>query len=177
MVCVRACVLASLFVACIRTAGFETGQIMYAFFEKFQIAADWVSFVFVLYNFAVVGAVGILYGKIVPRTLSQGYLIVISICICYLLRYFPEWTGWILLVLLALWDLFAVLAPCGPLKALVKMASERQDPIPGLLYTVRCCRGTLRLDHLVWPRLVSLSRVGIHMQPSSACLMGCFVVG
>lgn len=116
---------------------FETGQILFAFFEKFQVAADWVSLVFILYNFAIVGAVGILYGKIVPRTLSQGYLICISICICYLLRYFPEWTGWILLVLLALWDLFAVLAPCGPLKALVKMASERQDPIPGLLYTVR----------------------------------------
>ncbi len=95
-----------------------------------------MSLAFVLYNFAIVGAIGILYGKLVPRLLNQAYLIVISICICYLLRYFPEWTGWILLVLLALWDLFAVLAPCGPLKALVKMASERQDPIPGLLYTV-----------------------------------------
>jgi hypothetical protein len=42
-------------------AGFESGQILYAFFEKFQIAADWPSLVFVLYNFAVAGAVGILY--------------------------------------------------------------------------------------------------------------------
>eukprot|EP00591_Stephanopyxis_turris_P007961 CAMPEP_0195530722 /NCGR_PEP_ID=MMETSP0794_2-20130614/33745_1 /TAXON_ID=515487 /ORGANISM="Stephanopyxis turris, Strain CCMP 815" /LENGTH=378 /DNA_ID=CAMNT_0040662287 /DNA_START=152 /DNA_END=1285 /DNA_ORIENTATION=+ len=122
--------------------GFETGQILYAFFEKFQVVADWASLSYLLYNFAVVGAVGILYGKIVPRILAQGYLICISICICYLLRYFPEWTGWVLLVLLALWDLFAVLAPCGPLKALVKMASERQDPIPGLLYTANASADT-----------------------------------
>ena len=45
--------------ACI--AGFESGQILYAFFEKFQIAADWPSLVFVLYNFAIAGAVGILF--------------------------------------------------------------------------------------------------------------------
>lgn len=34
---------------------------------------------------------------------------------------FEEWTGWCLLVVLALYDLCAVLTPCGPLKALVNL--------------------------------------------------------
>lgn len=34
---------------------------------------------------------------------------------------FEEWTGWCLLVVLALYDLCAVLSPCGPLKALVHL--------------------------------------------------------
>lgn len=40
-----------------------------------------------------------------------------------------------LLVLLALYDLFAVLSPCGPLKALVHLMSKQDAPhLPGLLY-------------------------------------------
>ena len=40
-----------------------------------------------------------------------------------------------MLVALALYDLCAVLTPCGPLKALVKLIQERPDqPLPGLLY-------------------------------------------
>lgn len=46
----------------------------------------------------------------------------------------PQWTVWSLLVALALYDLCAVLTPCGPLRKLVELAQERQDPIPGLLY-------------------------------------------
>lgn len=46
-----------------------------------------------------------------------------------------QWTSWVLLVALALYDLCAVLTPCGPLKALVKLAQARpEQPIPGLLY-------------------------------------------
>ena len=40
-----------------------------------------------------------------------------------------------LLILLALYDLFAVLSPCGPLKALVNLMSQSDAPhLPGLLY-------------------------------------------
>ena len=46
----------------------------------------------------------------------------------------PEWSSWALLVALALYDLCAVLTPCGPLRALIALAETRQDPIPGLLY-------------------------------------------
>lgn len=36
--------------------------------------------------------------------------------------------------MLALYDLCAVLTPCGPLKVLVHLMQERNEPLPGLLY-------------------------------------------
>jgi presenilin 1 len=46
----------------------------------------------------------------------------------------PEWTNWTILIALAVYDLFAVLSPCGPLKALVEMSQSRNEAIPGLVY-------------------------------------------
>lgn len=49
--------------------------------------------------------------------------------------HFDDVTAWCLLVMLALYDLCAVLTPCGPLKALVNLMSQEDSPeMPGLLY-------------------------------------------
>jgi presenilin 1 len=37
-------------------------------------------------------------------------------------KFFPEWTMWVLLFALALYDIFAVLTPYGPLKASLNRA-------------------------------------------------------
>lgn len=49
----------------------------------------------------------------------------------------PEWTTWVLLVALAVYDLVAVLAPGGPLKLLVDLASTRDEELPALVYEAR----------------------------------------
>ncbi len=47
--------------------------------------------------------------------------------------------------MLAFYDLCAVLSPCGPLKALVNLMSEKDSPeMPGLLYEARLPAGTNR---------------------------------
>lgn len=59
------------------------------------------------------------------------------------LSHFDEWTAWTLLVMLALYDLCAVLTPCGPLKALVNAMQEEGSPdMPGLLYEAHLPPGT-----------------------------------
>jgi len=70
-----------------------------------------------------------------PSYLVQAYLIATSVLLAWQLSNFEEWTTWTLLVLLALYDLCAVLTPCGPLKLLVGLMQRDDAPVlPGLLY-------------------------------------------
>ena len=52
-----------------------------------------------------------------PLALKQGYLVVVGTVTAYVFTFVPEWTTWALLVAMALYDLWAVLSPGGPLKA------------------------------------------------------------
>ena len=64
-----------------------------------------------------------------PRRLKSAYLICLSANLSvHILTMLPPFTTWALLTGLVLWDLFAVLAPCGPLKWIVDMihASEQE---------------------------------------------------
>ncbi|KAI9486733.1 MAG: Presenilin-domain-containing protein [Benjaminiella poitrasii] len=47
-----------------------------------------------------------------------------------------QWTTWILLGLLAIWDLVAVLCPFGPLRLLIESSKKQQREVPALLYSV-----------------------------------------
>ena len=90
------------------------------------------------YNFAIVGTIAIFYQKGIPQYINQTYLVLTSVIVAWQLSYFTDWMAWALLVMLALYDLFAVLTPCGPLKALVKLMTKEDAPaMPGLLYEAR----------------------------------------
>lgn len=51
-----------------------------------------------------------------PLLLKQCYLVWVGIITAYIFTYIPEWTSWVLLVMMAVYDLVAVLLPGGPLK-------------------------------------------------------------
>ncbi|KAI2503655.1 hypothetical protein MHU86_10779 [Fragilaria crotonensis] len=103
--------------------------------DIYQIPIDVLSFYFAMYNFAVVGIISIFWTKGVPAYVTQGYLVATSVILAWQLAHFDTWTTWTLLVMLALYDLCAVLTPCGPLRALVNLMSEDDSPaMPGLLY-------------------------------------------
>lgn len=115
--------------------GFEGGQLMDAIIiEKFEWPVDWISFVFVMSNFALVGVIAVFYQKGTPKLIQNGYLVLISTILAWQFSMWPEWTTWIFCSMFAIYDLCAVLTPCGPLKCLIGLIQERQQPMPGLLY-------------------------------------------
>ncbi|KAK6057640.1 hypothetical protein COOONC_04805 [Cooperia oncophora] len=53
-----------------------------------------------------------------------------------LLQFIPKWTCWLLVIDIAIWDVIAVLTPCGPLRMLVELAEKRdKDIMPAMIYT------------------------------------------
>lgn len=101
----------------------------------YKIPIDKISFSLFIYNFAIVGVVSVFWGKGVPKFITQAYLIATSVILAWHVSFFDEWTTWTLLTMLALYDLCAVLTPCGPLKALVDLMSQDDAPeMPGLLF-------------------------------------------
>lgn len=108
------------------------GIYLFEFCRSRCINLDWITLTFAVWNFTVTGLISVFY--VVPRVVNQAYLIVMSALMAYIFRAFPDWATWTVLALLVLWDLFAVLAPWGPLKKLVELARERGEDIPALVY-------------------------------------------
>ena len=94
--------------------GFSGWAMFYSIITEYQLTLDSISFYFMLYNFAVVGTVAIFWHA--PDYIKQGYLVAVSTIMAWVLTRLPEWTNWTVLAALALYDLFAVLSPVGPLK-------------------------------------------------------------
>jgi presenilin 1 len=63
----------------------------------------------------VVGVLGLFFFPI-PLLMKQSYLVWVGVVTAFIFTYIPEWTAWVLLVLMAVYDLIAVLVPGGPLK-------------------------------------------------------------
>jgi len=111
----------------------------------YQIPIDVITYYSSLYNFAIVGIIAIFYQQGIPSGITQIYLVFTSVILAWHLSHFDDWTAWTLLVMLALYDLCAVLTPCGPLKALVNLMQEDDSPeMPGLLYEAELPKGTQR---------------------------------
>ena len=115
--------------------GFLGGVVFDTAVEVYRLPIDKFSFFFTLWNFAVVGTTSIFYQRGIPTKVTQGYLVMTSVILAWQLAHFNEWTAWALLIMLALYDLCAVLTPCGPLKLLVNEFQADDAPeMPGLLY-------------------------------------------
>lgn len=99
----------------------------------FNIPVDWITAAFLVLNLVVVGCMSIFWRA--PPIVTQAFLVLISIATALVFLSLPDWTVWILLVLLIIYDACMVLCPGGCLNLLVKKSEERGDAIPGLLYT------------------------------------------
>ncbi len=121
-----------LFVAVAVIFAYVGGIYLYEFCRSRCINLDWITLSYAVWNFTITGLVSIFYT--VPRVVNQAYLIIMSALMAYIFRTLPEWATWTILAVLVVWDLFAVLAPCGPLRMLVKAGQARNEPLPALVY-------------------------------------------
>jgi presenilin 1 len=115
--------------------GILGGNLAQTAISIYNTPVDYLTFYFVMFNFAFVGVIAVFWGHGIPKVVTQGYLICTSVILAWHLSYFDDWTTWTLLFMLAIYDLCAVLTPCGPLKALVNLMSKDDAPdMPGLLF-------------------------------------------
>ncbi|XP_024189466.1 presenilin-like protein At1g08700 isoform X2 [Rosa chinensis] len=112
------------------------GSIFLSIIQHFSIPIDSVTCFLLLFNFTLVGVLS-MFAAGMPILLRQAYMVCLGIIVAAWFTKLPEWTTWVLLVALALYDLVAVLAPGGPLKLLVELASTRDEELPALVYEAR----------------------------------------
>ncbi|KAI7898777.1 Presenilin-domain-containing protein, partial [Cokeromyces recurvatus] len=114
--------------------GFMSYLLLLNLIQVFSIPLDFITMGLGLWNFAIVGLISIFWKG--PLWLQQTYLTIMSSLMAFSLTGLEQWTTWILLGLLAIWDLIAVLCPFGPLRLLIESSKKQQREVPALLYSV-----------------------------------------
>lgn len=130
------CLRVYMAVAAFMVLAYMGGTVAVMLVQKLAIPIDVITASIILYNFAVVGVLSVFLCR-VPILVTQGYLVLVGMLVAFWFTSLPEWTTWVLLVAISIYDIVAVLTPGGPLNLLVQLAMTRDEEIPALIYEAR----------------------------------------
>lgn len=116
--------------------GLFGGEVALVLLKASAFPLDGLTFALLLSNLTAVGVVAVFAGN-AGIVVAQGYLVAIGVIVAYWFTRLPEWTTWMLLVAMSVYDLAAVLLPVGPLRLLVELAMSRDEQLPALIYEAR----------------------------------------
>jgi hypothetical protein len=83
------CMIAYLIFACMNLLGYSGGFMFLAAVQRFRVILDFLTLALVMWNFAVVGVVAVFWQKGVPRRVTQGYLVAVSVIMAWILTKLP----------------------------------------------------------------------------------------
>ena len=98
-----------------------------------NLPLDYISLALIILNLVVVGNLAVFWRA--PPIATQVTMVYISVLFAIVFLNLPDWTVWILLGILVIYDCCVVLCPNGLLNLLIKKSEERGDQIPALVYS------------------------------------------
>jgi len=79
--------------ASVNLLGYSGGFMAISAIQLLHWPVDWLTLAIVMYNFAIGGAVAVFWQKGIPRVVTQGYLIAVSVIMSWLVTKLPEVRG------------------------------------------------------------------------------------
>uniref|UniRef100_A0A1I7TJZ7 Presenilin n=1 Tax=Caenorhabditis tropicalis TaxID=1561998 RepID=A0A1I7TJZ7_9PELO len=106
------------------------------------------------------------------KRLHQFYLIMLAaLTAIFLLNSLPDWTVWLAITSISIWDIIAVLTPCGPLKILVETANRRGDEnFPAILYNSSSYADTYETTRSDSTQMTEYPNSSLSMLPTDSLL-------
>ena len=105
------------------------------------LRVDILSFIGCFWNLTVVGIHAVILNDgcgvpLCPLNLNRAFCILLAAAMAWPFAEFPEWSVWMTVIVLGIYDLCAVLSPCGPLKYIMDKegSSPGMEPLPAMLY-------------------------------------------